>query len=316
MADRSRDLAGSGAPQPTAIVPDLGRARRRSPAGCARRRPSSQAGPPVRVLDVGCGVKPYYPFFAGVASEYVGVDVVENPAAELLGPVEALPVADASFDVVLCTQVLEHCDDPAQAVRELRRVTAPGGRVLASTHGVQVYHPSPVDYWRWTHEGLRAPLRAERRLVDAVGRARRRHRVRARDAARHVRRDRAAADASSRGRPSGCSTRAGAALDARSATLREPGPGIADPELPRRRDAGSAPAPPEHARRLRGLRGGDRLRPRRHAGRHPLDRQVGVRRLVVHRLGHDLSLGARLRRRPVDRPVRGRGARPPAPTTI
>jgi SAM-dependent methyltransferase len=112
-------------------------------------------GEPVRILDVGCGVKPYYPFFADVASEYVGVDVVENPAAELLGPVEALPVDDGSFDVVLCTQVLEHCDDPAQAVRELRRVTAPGGRVLASTHGVQVYHPSPVDYWRWTHEGLR-----------------------------------------------------------------------------------------------------------------------------------------------------------------
>jgi SAM-dependent methyltransferase len=112
-------------------------------------------GTPVRILDVGCGVKPYYPFFAGVASEYVGVDVVENPAAELLGPVEALPVDDASYDVVLCTQVLEHCDDPAQAVRELRRVTRPGGRVLASTHGVQVYHPSPVDYWRWTHEGLR-----------------------------------------------------------------------------------------------------------------------------------------------------------------
>src|SRR5439155_47469 len=112
-------------------------------------------GPTVRVLDVGCGVKPYYPFFAHVSSEYIGIDVVENPAAELRGPVEALPVEDASFDVVLCTQVLEHCDDPAQAVRELRRVTAPGGRVLASTHGVQVYHPSPVDYWRWTHERLR-----------------------------------------------------------------------------------------------------------------------------------------------------------------
>ena len=27
--------------------------------------------------------------------------------------------------------------------------------MLASTHGVQVYHPSPVDYWRWTHAGLR-----------------------------------------------------------------------------------------------------------------------------------------------------------------
>ena len=107
-----------------------------------------------RVLDVGCGPKPYYPFFADRASEYVGVDVVENPAAELRGSVEDLPVEDASFDLVLCTQVLEHCDDPAQAVRELRRVTAGGGRVLASTHGAQVYHPSPQDYWRWTHAGL------------------------------------------------------------------------------------------------------------------------------------------------------------------
>jgi SAM-dependent methyltransferase len=113
------------------------------------------AGQQVRILDVGCGPKPYYPFFADVASEYVGVDVVENPAAELRGAVEALPVEDASFDLVLCTQVLEHADDPAKAVSELRRVTRPGGRVLASTHGVQVYHPSPVDYWRWTHEGLR-----------------------------------------------------------------------------------------------------------------------------------------------------------------
>ncbi|HST18967.1 MAG TPA: class I SAM-dependent methyltransferase [Gaiellaceae bacterium] len=110
---------------------------------------------PVRVLDVGCGVKPYYPFFAPIASEYVGVDVVESPFADLVGVVEELPVEDASFDVVLCTQVLEHSDDPARAVRELRRVTRPGGRVLASTHGVQWYHPSPNDHWRWTHTGLR-----------------------------------------------------------------------------------------------------------------------------------------------------------------
>lgn len=107
-----------------------------------------------RVLDVGCGEKPYEPLFAPYALAYVGVDPVENPRAELRGPVEALPVEDGSFDLVLCNQVLEHCDDPAQAVRELRRVTAPGGRVLASTHGVMAYHPSPADYWRWTHAGL------------------------------------------------------------------------------------------------------------------------------------------------------------------
>jgi SAM-dependent methyltransferase len=112
------------------------------------------------VLDVGCGVKPYRPLFAPYADDYVGVDVGEDTAADIVGVVESLPVADASFDVVVCTQVLEHCDDPAAAVRELRRVVAPGGRVLVSTHGVYVYHPRPHDRWRWTHEGLEQLFRA------------------------------------------------------------------------------------------------------------------------------------------------------------
>jgi SAM-dependent methyltransferase len=112
-----------------------------------------------RVLDVGCGQKPYEPFFTPQAAAYVGVDAVENPKADLRGPVEALPVEDGSFDLVLCNQVLEHADDPALAVRELFRALAPGGRLLLSTHGTQVYHPSPVDYWRWTHAGLEKILR-------------------------------------------------------------------------------------------------------------------------------------------------------------
>jgi SAM-dependent methyltransferase len=109
---------------------------------------------PYRLLDVGCGDKPYAALFAPYAREHVGVDTVENPHAELRGAIESLPVEDDSFDVVLCAQVLEHCDDPAAAARELHRVTRPGGRVLASTHGVMVYHPAPADHWRWTHTGL------------------------------------------------------------------------------------------------------------------------------------------------------------------
>jgi SAM-dependent methyltransferase len=126
----------------------------RAPLAAWLQQQAHEAGRDYRVLDVGCGPKPYYPFFAQRASGYVGVDVVPQPAADLVGRVEELPVEDGAFDLVLCTQVLEHCDDPARAVAELRRVTAPGGRVLASTHGVQVYHPSPQDYWRWTYAGL------------------------------------------------------------------------------------------------------------------------------------------------------------------
>lgn len=107
-----------------------------------------------RVLDVGCGTKPYEPLFSAYAASYVGIDSIENPRADLRGSIEALPVADESIDVVLCIQVLEHTEDPMRAVSELRRVTARGGRVLASTHGVMPYHPAPADYWRWTHPGL------------------------------------------------------------------------------------------------------------------------------------------------------------------
>jgi SAM-dependent methyltransferase len=112
-----------------------------------------------RLLDVGCGEKPYAPIFAGYASEHVGVDAVESPHADLVGAVEALPVADGAFDVVLCSQVLEHVDDPAQAVRELSRALRPGGRLLLTTHGTYYYHPLPADYWRWTHAGLEKVLR-------------------------------------------------------------------------------------------------------------------------------------------------------------
>lgn len=124
-------------------------------------RAEGAAAAGTRVLDVGCGSRPYQPFFAA-AAEYVGFDVPGSPHADVHGYAEKLPFEDGSFDVVLCIQVLEHVDDPAAVVRELRRVTTPGGRVLASTHGVMVYHPSPNDYWRWTHTGLA-------RLFDSAG---------------------------------------------------------------------------------------------------------------------------------------------------
>ena len=107
----------------------------------------------LRVLDVGCGDRPYEQLLKG-AAEIVGFDVPGNPHADLHGSIDAIPVEDGSFDVVLCLQVLEHVPDPATAVRELRRVVKPGGRVLLSTHGVYPFHPTPNDFWRWTHDGL------------------------------------------------------------------------------------------------------------------------------------------------------------------
>jgi SAM-dependent methyltransferase len=107
----------------------------------------------IRILDVGCGSKPYLPFFAQQTAEYIGLDLA-NPLADVRGTAERIPFPDGSFQLVLCLQLLEHVEDPPAVVRELARVTTPGGRVLLSTHGVAVYHPDPVDHWRWTATGL------------------------------------------------------------------------------------------------------------------------------------------------------------------
>ena len=114
---------------------------------------SSQQVAGLELLDVGCGDRPYEELLRG-AARIVGFDVPGNAHADIHGSIDAIPVDDASFDVVLCLQVLEHVPDPAAAVRELRRAVKPGGRVLLSTHGVYPYHPNPEDLWRWTHSGL------------------------------------------------------------------------------------------------------------------------------------------------------------------
>lgn len=113
-----------------------------------------QVPPGGAVLDYGCADRPYRRLLApGV--EYIGADLPGNPQATVeIGADGRLPLADASVDAVLSTQVLEHVADPRAHLDECHRVIRPGGRMLLSTHGIMVYHPDPVDYWRWTCAGL------------------------------------------------------------------------------------------------------------------------------------------------------------------
>jgi SAM-dependent methyltransferase len=112
-----------------------------------------------RVLDYGCADLPYRDFFPADA-DFVGADLAGNPHATLeLNPDGTVPAEDESFDAVLSTQVVEHVADPQLYLSECRRVLRPGGRMLLSTHGIFPYHPDPVDYWRWTCDGLRYAVR-------------------------------------------------------------------------------------------------------------------------------------------------------------
>jgi SAM-dependent methyltransferase len=111
-----------------------------------------------RVLDYGCADRPYRHLLPQTA-EYVPADIPGNPEALVeVQPDGTLPLESEGFDAVLSTQVLEHVQDPGVYLSECFRVLRPGGRMLLSTHGIMVWHPDPVDHWRWTCGGLRHAL--------------------------------------------------------------------------------------------------------------------------------------------------------------
>jgi SAM-dependent methyltransferase len=121
-----------------------------------------QLGDDAAVLDFGCADQPYRRLLPEAAA-YVGADLPGNPFAEIdLAADGTVPVADCAFDAILSTQVLEHVGNPALYLSECYRVLRPGGRLLLSTHGIMIYHPDPVDYWRWTSAGLQ-------RVIEAAG---------------------------------------------------------------------------------------------------------------------------------------------------
>ncbi len=116
----------------------------------------------LQVADIGCGQRPYEPLFASYAARYVGVDIAPGARTDVVASAESLPFGDEMFDCVLCSQVLEHVENPRAVLSELNRVLQPGGVAFISTHGTIRYHAAvdrqPDDFWRWTHSGLQLQI--------------------------------------------------------------------------------------------------------------------------------------------------------------
>ena len=108
------------------------------------------AGAQGRLLDVGCGAKPYRRH-ARAVSAYVGIDVLPGPEVDhVITPSGRWPLADAEFDIVLCTQVLEHAVSVEHVLSECRRVLRPGGVLLCSVPFIYNEHGSPFDFRRFS----------------------------------------------------------------------------------------------------------------------------------------------------------------------
>lgn len=81
---------------------------------------------------------------------------------DVVGDLRAMPFETASIDSFLLTEVLEHCEDPFAAMREVHRVMKPGGLLLVTSPFLWPWHGTAdyKDYWRFTHEGWALLLKA------------------------------------------------------------------------------------------------------------------------------------------------------------
>jgi SAM-dependent methyltransferase len=108
------------------------------------------------LLDIGCGNKPYESMFKGRVTSYTGCDVVQSSQerVDILCAATAIPAPDASFNTILCTQVIEHVADHRALLHEAYRLLAPDGVLILSGPLYWPLHEEPHDYFRFTEYGL------------------------------------------------------------------------------------------------------------------------------------------------------------------
>jgi ubiquinone/menaquinone biosynthesis C-methylase UbiE len=108
-----------------------------------------------KVLDVGAGSAPYRALFAHC--DYKTQDFAQLRDDQLrhggYAPIDfvseanAIPVPDASFDVLICSEVLEHVPEPITVVREFGRIVAPGGRLILTAPLGSGIHQEPYHFY-------------------------------------------------------------------------------------------------------------------------------------------------------------------------
>lgn len=132
---------------------------------------AKQLPPAAKILDIGCGHKPYAHYFTG---QYTGLDHTPGPRVDLVCDSASIPLPSASFDAILATQTLEHTERLRQTVSEIERLLKPGGYCFISVPLAMKVHATPqasrrspyhnfdpakipywhTDFWRFTPFGL------------------------------------------------------------------------------------------------------------------------------------------------------------------
>jgi SAM-dependent methyltransferase len=112
-----------------------------------------------RLVDIGCGSKPWRAVFAPHVSEHVGVDHVDSKrspgSVDVIAGAYEIPLGEGSANTILMSAVLEHLEQPPRALAEAHRLLAPGGHLILTAPLFWPLHEQPRDFFRYTPDGFR-----------------------------------------------------------------------------------------------------------------------------------------------------------------
>ena len=111
-----------------------------------------------KLLDIGCGNKPYKDLFN--VSEYIGIDIDNeahdhtNDKVDIVYDGRKIPFSDQSFDSIFSSEVFEHVFYLEELIQESNRVLKEGGKLLITLPFVWIEHEKPNDFARYTAFGI------------------------------------------------------------------------------------------------------------------------------------------------------------------
>lgn len=116
-----------------------------------------------KTVDVGSGHAKYKNLIKLYCKEYVSVDNLsseyqfgdDNFKPDVVSDVLSMPFDDEEFDTAICTEVLEHIEDPFALFREISRIIKRNGHLILSSGWATPYHKEPKDFWRFSEDGYR-----------------------------------------------------------------------------------------------------------------------------------------------------------------
>ena len=113
--------------------------------------------PGALLADIGCGEQPLRALITELGGHYTGIDVQQNQQGnvEVVADITDIPLPGESFDLILCTEVLEHVPDTYEAFAELVRLCKKGGAVIVTTPFSYPLHEEPYDFVRLTPHQIR-----------------------------------------------------------------------------------------------------------------------------------------------------------------